>query len=336
MHDDLERIACQTRPFALLHICFCSWAHRQPRRQVHVRRESRSYAWFRLLPIFFLIQGLSSPSGNRAACSTQTQSCRGPSPNTPHQQSWNSRPSLSIPQAHHAMPPKQSAPKPRGRPPSKPSGGAGSSGPRRSAGAGSKAAGSGRPKKPTSAPVPADSDDEVPDAPDADEEEEAEEAEEEEQDEDAEERGRPRPRARQGAAAGAGGGGSSRAGGGSKGKGKAAAATVVLDDDEFDDPFADDDFDGVDNDNNNNNNNGEGGEAKEQPRRIPPELLRRLLHEFFDKGGTRISSEANGALARYFDVFVQEAIARTMAERSGRFLGVEDLEKVAPQLLLDL
>lgn len=217
------------------------------------------------------------------------------------------------------MPPKQSAPKPRGRPPSKPSGAAGSSGPRRSAGTSSKA-GSGRPKKSAAAPVAFDSDDEVPDAPDAEEEEE----EEQDDDDEAEDQDRHRPRPRQGATTDAG----SRAGGDGKGKGKAAATTVVLDDEEFDDPFADDDFDDVD--------NNEAGETKDQPRRIPPELLRRLLHEFFDKGGTRISSEANGALARYFEVFVQEAIARTMAERSGRFLGVEDLEKVAPQLLLDL
>lgn len=74
----------------------------------------------------------------------------------------------------------------------------------------------------------------------------------------------------------------------------------------------------------------------EQPKRIPPELLRRLLHESFDRDTTRMSKEANAAVARYFDIFVQEAIARTAAERSGRFLEVEDLEKVAPQLLLDL
>ncbi|TLS25510.1 hypothetical protein PpBr36_07141 [Pyricularia pennisetigena] len=74
----------------------------------------------------------------------------------------------------------------------------------------------------------------------------------------------------------------------------------------------------------------------EQPKRIPPELLRRLLHEAFDRDTTRVSKEANAAVARYFDIFVQEAIARTAAERNGRFLEVEDLEKVAPQLLLDL
>lgn len=179
--------------------------------------------------------------------------------------------------------------------------------------------------------MPPGSDDEVPDAPDAEEEERADD--DDENDDDAEEQHRPRPR--QGAATGGGNGNNSNragggGGGGAGGKGKAAAATTTMvldDDDEFDDPFADDDDDEA----------GRGGsEGKDQPKRIPPELLRRLLHEFFDKGGTRISSEANGALARYFDVFVQEAIARTMAERSGRFLGVEDLEKVAPQLLLDL
>lgn len=61
---------------------------------------------------------------------------------------------------------------------------------------------------------------------------------------------------------------------------------------------------------------------EEQPKRIPPELLRRLLHEAFDRDTTRVSKEANAAVARYFDIFVQEAIARTAAERNGRFLEV--------------
>jgi centromere protein X len=87
-----------------------------------------------------------------------------------------------------------------------------------------------------------------------------------------------------------------------------ASTAMVIDDGGFDDPFDDTDDAEIDID--------------DQPKRIPPELLRRLLHEFFDRGGTRVSSEANVALARYFDVFVQEAIARTMAERSGRFLEV--------------
>ncbi|KAI1873699.1 uncharacterized protein JN550_002968 [Neoarthrinium moseri] len=75
----------------------------------------------------------------------------------------------------------------------------------------------------------------------------------------------------------------------------------------------------------------------EQPQQtIPPELLTRLLHEFFEKDGTRISKGANEAVAKYMDVFVREAIARAAVEKEGGFLEVEDLEKIAPQLLLDL
>ncbi|GAP88980.1 putative centromere protein X [Rosellinia necatrix] len=69
---------------------------------------------------------------------------------------------------------------------------------------------------------------------------------------------------------------------------------------------------------------------------IPPELLTRILHECFEKDGTRISKDANKAVAKYMDIFVREAIARTAVEKGSGFLEVEDLEKVAPQLLMDL
>jgi centromere protein X len=72
------------------------------------------------------------------------------------------------------------------------------------------------------------------------------------------------------------------------------------------------------------------------PKTIPPELLTRLLHEFFERDGTRVSRAANDAVARYMDIFVREAIARAAVEKEGGFLEVEDLEKIAPQLLLDL
>ncbi|EFQ31605.1 hypothetical protein CGRA01v4_01430 [Colletotrichum graminicola] len=68
---------------------------------------------------------------------------------------------------------------------------------------------------------------------------------------------------------------------------------------------------------------------------IPPELLTRLLHEFFEKDDTRLSKDANAAAGKYMDVFVREAIARCIHERPGGFLEVEDLEKIAPQLLMD-
>ncbi|KAI6762854.1 hypothetical protein HG530_008834 [Fusarium avenaceum] len=77
-------------------------------------------------------------------------------------------------------------------------------------------------------------------------------------------------------------------------------------------------------------------EDEELDKTIPPELLTRLLHEFFAKDATRISRDANAAAGKYFDVFVREAIARAAVEKDGGFLEVEDLEKVSPQLLLDL
>ncbi|RYO81467.1 hypothetical protein DL766_004055 [Monosporascus sp. MC13-8B] len=80
----------------------------------------------------------------------------------------------------------------------------------------------------------------------------------------------------------------------------------------------------------------DGADDDEAPETIPPDLLTRLLHEFFEKEGTRISRDANAAVAKYMDIFVRETIARTAVEKESGFLEVEDLEKVAPQLLLDL
>ncbi|KAK4667535.1 hypothetical protein QC763_310160 [Podospora pseudopauciseta] len=69
---------------------------------------------------------------------------------------------------------------------------------------------------------------------------------------------------------------------------------------------------------------------------IPPELLSKIVHELFEHKETKITKDANNALSGYMDVFVREAIARAAAERKGVFLEVEDLEKVAAQLVLDL
>ncbi|KAG9257741.1 CENP-S associating centromere protein X-domain-containing protein [Emericellopsis atlantica] len=69
---------------------------------------------------------------------------------------------------------------------------------------------------------------------------------------------------------------------------------------------------------------------------IPRDLLTRLLHEFFAKDTTRISKDANASVGKYVDVFVREALARTAVEKRSGFLEVEDLEKVTPQLMLDL
>jgi hypothetical protein len=60
----------------------------------------------------------------------------------------------------------------------------------------------------------------------------------------------------------------------------------------------------------------------EPEKTIPKNLLTRVLHEFFEKDATRISRDANGAVGRYVDVFVREAIARTAVEKRSGFLEV--------------
>jgi hypothetical protein len=79
---------------------------------------------------------------------------------------------------------------------------------------------------------------------------------------------------------------------------------------------------------------------------IPPALLTRLLSEFMSDG-MRISQGADRAVGLYMETFVREAVVRAKYEReesdaAGRgvgladgFLEVEDLEKLAPQLVLD-
>lgn len=79
----------------------------------------------------------------------------------------------------------------------------------------------------------------------------------------------------------------------------------------------------------------EEGEEDERAK-IPPELITRILHDFFEQEGTRITKDANAAVASYVDIFVREAIARAASEKRSGFLEVDDLEKIAPQLLMDL
>lgn len=91
-----------------------------------------------------------------------------------------------------------------------------------------------------------------------------------------------------------------------------------------------------------------GGDAQEEQEErrehIPPDLLTRLLHEHFREEGTRLSKDASTAVGRYMETFVREALARAAFARveidnegggGDGFLEVEDLEKLAPQLLLD-
>lgn len=64
---------------------------------------------------------------------------------------------------------------------------------------------------------------------------------------------------------------------------------------------------------------------EEPEKTIPPELLTRILHGFFEKDGTRITKDANTAVAKYMDIFVKEAIARAAAERDGGFFEVSSV-----------
>ena len=73
-------------------------------------------------------------------------------------------------------------------------------------------------------------------------------------------------------------------------------------------------------------------DGEDAPAQIPPDLLTRLLHEFFERDGTRISRDANAAVARYMDVFVRETIARTAVEKESGFLEVSCLFFFFPPL----
>jgi len=80
---------------------------------------------------------------------------------------------------------------------------------------------------------------------------------------------------------------------------------------------------------------------------IPTKLLTRLLYEGFEDKDMKIGKEAMTMFGKYVETFVREGLARAIAERqeegsglggggvSDGFVQVEDLEKVAAQLLLD-
>ncbi|PWW80047.1 hypothetical protein C7212DRAFT_305624 [Tuber magnatum] len=83
-----------------------------------------------------------------------------------------------------------------------------------------------------------------------------------------------------------------------------------------------------------------------QEQTLSTQLVQRLLTENFEDKKTRISQPALNVVREYTKIFVREAIWRAAAirkeEGSGgglknmsAFLEVEDLEKLAPQLLLD-
>ncbi|KAI1916448.1 hypothetical protein LOZ39_003379 [Ophidiomyces ophidiicola] len=87
---------------------------------------------------------------------------------------------------------------------------------------------------------------------------------------------------------------------------------------------------------------------------FPPKLLAAIIHRHMKQKGEkmRITKDANRLYAKYIDIFIKEAVARAIHERQetlktdgverdrirsmiDSYLEVEDLEKLAPQLLLD-
>ena len=77
---------------------------------------------------------------------------------------------------------------------------------------------------------------------------------------------------------------------------------------------------------------------------IPRPLLARLLLENFDDSDMQIQTGAMKLVGKYIDIFVTEAFLRSKDERKAAakdggmvdgFLQVEDLERLAPQLVLD-
>ncbi|KAK8086372.1 CENP-S complex- centromere protein X [Apiospora phragmitis] len=76
----------------------------------------------------------------------------------------------------------------------------------------------------------------------------------------------------------------------------------------------------------------EDDDDEEPAKTIPPELLTRILHTCFEKEGTRISKDANKAVAQYMDIFVRESIARVALEKEAGFLEVRCVDGSLPFL----
>ncbi|KAK4973290.1 hypothetical protein LTR28_011491 [Elasticomyces elasticus] len=80
---------------------------------------------------------------------------------------------------------------------------------------------------------------------------------------------------------------------------------------------------------------------------IPAPLLTRLLHESFADKSMKITKDANQVMGRYIEIYIREALARAAmmkkaesTDASGAGVGegwleVEDLEKLAPGLVMD-
>ncbi|RVD87525.1 uncharacterized protein DFL_001755 [Arthrobotrys flagrans] len=87
-------------------------------------------------------------------------------------------------------------------------------------------------------------------------------------------------------------------------------------------------------------------QEEERKVKIPPELIAKLVKNFLEDEGTKVSGAAIKTVGEYMHLFLTEAVYRAVSDRrdgdpwakttnSGLMLEVEDLEKIAPQLLLD-
>ncbi|KAK6346397.1 hypothetical protein TWF730_010723 [Orbilia blumenaviensis] len=94
--------------------------------------------------------------------------------------------------------------------------------------------------------------------------------------------------------------------------------------------------------------NDEANRDREEERKakIPPELIAKLVKNFLEDEGTKVSGAATKTVGEYMHLFLTEAVYRAVSNRrdgdpwakttnSGLMLEVEDLEKISPQLLLD-
>ncbi|KAL5116074.1 hypothetical protein ACEQ8H_005970 [Pleosporales sp. CAS-2024a] len=123
-----------------------------------------------------------------------------------------------------------------------------------------------------------------------------------------------------------------------------AAHVVLSDDDEVDhDPFQQGDDDVME-DAPSPARTARPHPTETAPSPIPAPLLARLLYENFEDPNTQIQKGAMKLVEKYMEIFVREALARAKLKReqsaqagglSDGFLQVEDLEKLAPQLVLD-
>lgn len=89
---------------------------------------------------------------------------------------------------------------------------------------------------------------------------------------------------------------------------------------------ADEDASGAVTDAATDNNDNDDDAASRRSKSLPPALLARLLHHFFQNPGgtaTRLTQDADASVNKYMEIFIREAVARSVAERgNGAFLDV--------------